>query len=239
MMRRRTKCPAEITLGVIGGRWKVLILYHLFQGVKRFSELQRSVNGVTLKVLTQQLREMERDRILHREVYAQVPPKVEYSLTGLGKSLKPVIDAMCEWGGSSLLNADSDLVSHPKLPHIPDPVDLFQGLHCGVVVLGDGKKRFSGTDTVHNRPLSFRGNGFLGDAYRGGLSMSSRWAGHPAWQVLSRHADRQPLARTDPGIHSQPVPLPKLALRHVVPCRNHSQRLSALHAVFDHCGSHV
>ncbi|MBZ5536668.1 MAG: helix-turn-helix transcriptional regulator [Acidobacteriia bacterium] len=99
MMRRRAKCPAEITLSVIGGRWKVPILYHLFQGVKRFSELQRSVSGVTQKVLTQQLREMERDRILHREVYAQVPPKVEYSLTDLGKSLKPVIDAMCEWGG--------------------------------------------------------------------------------------------------------------------------------------------
>ena len=99
MTRRRTKCPAEITLSVIGGRWKVPILYHLFQGVKRFSELQRSVSGVTQKVLTQQLREMERDRILHREVYAQVPPKVEYSLTDLGKSLKPVVDAMCEWGG--------------------------------------------------------------------------------------------------------------------------------------------
>lgn len=99
MTRRRTKCPAEITLSVIGGRWKVPILYHLFQGVKRFSELQRSMSGVTQKVLTQQLREMERDRILHREVYAQVPPKVEYSLTDLGKSLKPVIDAMCEWGG--------------------------------------------------------------------------------------------------------------------------------------------
>ncbi|MGB7623539.1 MAG: helix-turn-helix domain-containing protein [Terriglobia bacterium] len=98
MVRRRTKCPAEMTLRVIGGRWKVPILYHLSYGVKRFSELQRSMNGVTQKVLTQQLREMERDGILHREVFAQVPPKVEYSLTGWGKSLKPVIDAMCEWG---------------------------------------------------------------------------------------------------------------------------------------------
>jgi DNA-binding HxlR family transcriptional regulator len=98
MIRRRTKCPAEMTLSVIGGRWKVPILYHLSHGVKRFSELQRSMNGVTQKVLTQQLREMERDGILHREVFAQVPPKVEYSLTGWGKSLKPVIDAMCEWG---------------------------------------------------------------------------------------------------------------------------------------------
>jgi DNA-binding HxlR family transcriptional regulator len=98
MKRKQAKCPAETTLSVIGGRWKVLILYHLFQGVKRFSELQRSITGITQKVLTQRLREMERDGLLHREVYAQVPPKVEYSLTPLGESLKPVIAAMCEWG---------------------------------------------------------------------------------------------------------------------------------------------
>lgn len=102
MKRRRSKCPAEATLEVIGGRWKMLILYHLFQGVKRFSELQRAVDGITQKVLTQQLREMERDGVIHREVYAQVPPKVEYSLTLLGESLKPVIEALCEWGSMVL-----------------------------------------------------------------------------------------------------------------------------------------
>jgi DNA-binding HxlR family transcriptional regulator len=98
MKRRETNCPAEITLTVIGGRWKVLLLYHLFQGVKRFSELQRAVSGITQKMLTQQLREMERDGLVHREVYPEVPPKVEYSMTALGMTLEPVVRAMCEWG---------------------------------------------------------------------------------------------------------------------------------------------
>ncbi len=92
------KCPAETTLRVIGGRWKLIILWHLFQSVKRFSELQRGINGVTQKMLTQQLREMERDGIIERKVYPQVPPKVEYSLTVLGTSLQPVLDSMCNWG---------------------------------------------------------------------------------------------------------------------------------------------
>jgi DNA-binding HxlR family transcriptional regulator len=98
MTSRPFKCPAEITLKVIGGRWKVLILFQLFQRVKRFSELQRAVQGITQKVLTEQLREMERDGIVKRTVYAQVPPKVEYELTERGQSLKPVIRAMCAWG---------------------------------------------------------------------------------------------------------------------------------------------
>jgi DNA-binding HxlR family transcriptional regulator len=117
MMRRSVKCPAEMTLSVIGGRWKVPILYHLFQGVKRFSELQRSISGVTQKVLTQQLREMERNGILHREVFAQVPPKVEYSLTDLGKSLKPVINAMCEWG--SMFSRGSQSQAPMEIPMAP------------------------------------------------------------------------------------------------------------------------
>ena len=98
MAQRNTKCPAETTLGVIGGRWKVVLLYHLFHGTKRFSQLRRAISGITQKMLTQQLREMERDGLVHREVYAAVPPKVEYSLTPLGMSLEPVIDAMCDWG---------------------------------------------------------------------------------------------------------------------------------------------
>src|ERR1051325_3037212 len=98
MKRRVTKCPAEITLTIIGGRWKVLLLYHLFQGVKRFSELQRAVSSITQKMLTQQLREMERDGLVHREVYPEVPPRVEYSMTALGMTLEPVVGAMCEWG---------------------------------------------------------------------------------------------------------------------------------------------
>jgi DNA-binding HxlR family transcriptional regulator len=99
MMRRtEIRCPAERTLVLIGGRWKVLILYHLDPGLRRFSELRRLMTPVTPKMLAQQLREMERDGLVRRKVYAQVPPKVEYSLTSAGKSLKPVIAAMCQWG---------------------------------------------------------------------------------------------------------------------------------------------
>jgi DNA-binding HxlR family transcriptional regulator len=96
--KKQVHCPVEQTLKVIGGRWKVLILRELFPGVKRFNQLQRSLTGITQKMLTQQLREMEADGIIHRQVYAQVPPKVEYSLTPLGKSLKPIIDEMHLWG---------------------------------------------------------------------------------------------------------------------------------------------
>lgn len=94
----RASCPVERTLEVIGGRWKVLILRELFLGVKRFGQLHRALQGITQKMLTQQLREMEQDGIIHREVYLQVPPKVEYSLTPLGESLKPIIHSMHEWG---------------------------------------------------------------------------------------------------------------------------------------------
>jgi DNA-binding HxlR family transcriptional regulator len=94
----RSTCPVENTLKVIGGRWKVLILRELFHGVQRFNQLHRSLRGVTQKMLTQQLRELEADGLIHREVYPQIPPKVEYSLTPLGESLKPILDAMHEWG---------------------------------------------------------------------------------------------------------------------------------------------
>jgi DNA-binding HxlR family transcriptional regulator len=83
---------------LIGGRWKVVILHRLFEGPHRFSELRRRVAGVTPKMLTQQLREMEAAGLLTRKVYAQVPPRVEYALTPLGKSVKPIVDAMCRWG---------------------------------------------------------------------------------------------------------------------------------------------
>jgi DNA-binding HxlR family transcriptional regulator len=98
MARQVTKCPAEVTLAVIGGRWKASILYRLFQGVKRFSELHRGMKGVTQKVLTQHLRELERDGIVQRTVYPQVPPRVDYRLTPLGETLRPVIEALCAWG---------------------------------------------------------------------------------------------------------------------------------------------
>jgi DNA-binding HxlR family transcriptional regulator len=92
-----TKCPAESTLEVIGGRWKVPIVWHLFGGTLRFSELRRALPEITQKMLTQQLRELEADGVVHRKVYPEVPPKVEYSLTERGASLKPVVEAMCRW----------------------------------------------------------------------------------------------------------------------------------------------
>ena len=91
------QCPAEATIDVIGGRWKVPIVWHLFAGTKRFSELRRALPGVTQKMLTQQLRELEGDGVVSRKVYAEVPPRVEYSLTERGRSLKPVVEAMCRW----------------------------------------------------------------------------------------------------------------------------------------------
>ena len=98
MKARETNCPAEFTLAMIGGRWKIPLIFHLLAGAKRFSELSRELTGVSQKMLTQQLREMERNGLVERKVYSQVPPKVEYALTSLGRSLKPVVDAMCQWG---------------------------------------------------------------------------------------------------------------------------------------------
>lgn len=92
-------CPVETTLLVIGDKWKVLILRDLLSNkVMRFSELKKSLYGITQKMLTQQLREMEKDGLLYRKVYPVVPPKVEYSLTDLGFSLKPILDSMYTWG---------------------------------------------------------------------------------------------------------------------------------------------
>jgi len=91
-------CPVETTLTLIGDKWKVLILRDLMPGTKRFSELRKSVGDVSQKVLAAQLRDMEKSGLVHREVYAEVPPRVEYTLTELGYSLKPVMDALWKWG---------------------------------------------------------------------------------------------------------------------------------------------
>ncbi|HDR8083503.1 TPA: winged helix-turn-helix transcriptional regulator [Bacillus cereus] len=90
-------CPVEAMVEVIGGKWKGVILYHLSDGKKRFNELKRLKPNITQRMLTLQLRELEADGIIHREVYREVPPKVEYSLTDLGESLRPVILLMMEW----------------------------------------------------------------------------------------------------------------------------------------------
>jgi len=91
-------CPVETTLMIIGNKWKVLILRELLSGTKRFGELKKSIGSVSQKVLTAQLRDMEEKGLLERKVYAEVPPKVEYTLTETGYSLKPILDAMYAWG---------------------------------------------------------------------------------------------------------------------------------------------
>ena len=91
-------CPVETTLTLISDKWKVLILRDLMPGTKRFGELKKSVGNVSQKVLTSQLREMEQSGLLIRTVYPEVPPRVEYTLTDLGRSLKPILDAMQSWG---------------------------------------------------------------------------------------------------------------------------------------------
>ena len=93
-------CPVEITLGLINDKWKVLIVRDLLTGTKRFNELKKSVTGITQKVLTNNLRQMESDKLVKRKVYAEVPPRVEYSLTDVGLSLKPILDSMVEWGNN-------------------------------------------------------------------------------------------------------------------------------------------
>jgi DNA-binding HxlR family transcriptional regulator len=96
------QCTVAVTLEVIGGKWKAVILWHLSHKTLRFSQLQRRLPGVTQKMLTQQLRELERDGMIHREVYPEVPPRVEYSLTDEGSSLVPLLTLMCTWGRQRL-----------------------------------------------------------------------------------------------------------------------------------------
>ncbi|MCD7990408.1 MAG: helix-turn-helix transcriptional regulator [Clostridia bacterium] len=91
-------CPVEMTLQLIGDKWKVLIIRDLLTGTKRFNELMRSVSGITQKVLTSHLRAMEQAGLVTRKIYPQVPPKVEYTLTDTGYSLKPILDSMVAWG---------------------------------------------------------------------------------------------------------------------------------------------
>jgi DNA-binding HxlR family transcriptional regulator len=91
-------CPVTLTTDIIGGKWKPSILYYLERGTRRFGELQRLIPSMTKKMLTQHLRDLERHEIVHRKVYAEVPPKVEYSLTRHGETLSPILRAMSAWG---------------------------------------------------------------------------------------------------------------------------------------------
>lgn len=98
-------CPVTYCLQVIGGKWKPIILYLLVNGVTRFGAMRRGIVGISKQMLTKQLRELEADGVIHREVFAEVPPRVEYSLTGKGESLLPVIMAMKSWGEASMPGA--------------------------------------------------------------------------------------------------------------------------------------
>ena len=114
-------CPVEATLDLIGGKYKALILWHLSENTLRFSELRRVITNATPKMLTQQLRELEAQELIHREVYPVVPPRVEYSLTELGRSLMPILVAMRDWGAEYLKSKDIQtccfmMDSHPTAP---------------------------------------------------------------------------------------------------------------------------
>ena len=101
-MVQKENCPVATTLELIGGKYKALILWHLAEKKLRFSELKKEIQGATPKMLTQQLRELEANNLIYREVFAVVPPKVEYSLTELGRSLMPILVSMRDWGSSYL-----------------------------------------------------------------------------------------------------------------------------------------
>ncbi len=108
--------PVEITMEVIGGKWKPLIIYHLMRGTLRFNELRRLMPLVTQRMLTRYLRELEQHGVVHRKIYAEVPPRVEYTLTPLGQTLKPVMDMLLDWGLMYLGN-------HPEI-EIVSPEDM-------------------------------------------------------------------------------------------------------------------
>jgi DNA-binding HxlR family transcriptional regulator len=96
--KQQFDCPVNAALHVIGGRWKILVIYHLFGGIARFNELQRAMGAISKRVLTHQLRQLEQDGIVARKVHDQSPPRVEYSLTDFGRTLEPMMAQLCEWG---------------------------------------------------------------------------------------------------------------------------------------------
>lgn len=119
-MSHNEHCPVEATLELIGGKYKALILWHLADRKLRFSQLRREIGGITPKMLTQQLRELETHALIHREVFPIVPPKVEYSLTDLGRSLIPLLVAMRDWGSGYLRSQSKEpncfMIGNDPLP---------------------------------------------------------------------------------------------------------------------------
>lgn len=111
------QCSMELTLDLIGGKWKSLILWHLGERTMRFSELKKTLPQITQKMLTQQLRELEHSGLVNRFIYTQIPPKVEYSLTAAGKSLLPILATMCQWGLNYVKEAeqsDKEITCQPS-----------------------------------------------------------------------------------------------------------------------------
>jgi len=132
---REYRCFFELTLQIMGGKWKPIIIYQLsIEGIMRFGELRRSVNGITERMLTRQLRELEKDGLIHRKVYHQVPPKVEYSLLPLGAKLIPILQMMREWGVEyeRLVGASDITTSHEQENLEPPEVAPMYQPHCNV-----------------------------------------------------------------------------------------------------------
>lgn len=99
---RKFSCPVEVSMEILSGKWKCLMLWHLHEGTKRYKELEKIVPGVSQKMLSQQLKELERDGLINKRIYAEVPPRVEYSLTDLGRSAFPILQMMHRWGVENL-----------------------------------------------------------------------------------------------------------------------------------------
>ena len=120
-METKDNCPVEATLELIGGKYKALILWHLSEKKLRFSELRNVIKNATPKMLTQQLRELESNALIHREVFPVIPPKVEYSLTETGRSLLPILVAMRDWGAGYLRKKDKEpccfMMASDPIPH--------------------------------------------------------------------------------------------------------------------------
>ncbi|WP_225985398.1 winged helix-turn-helix transcriptional regulator [Priestia endophytica] len=107
-------CPVAVAVDAIGGKWKGIIFYHLISGPCRFNELRRIMPDITQRVLTLQLRELERDGIINRKIYHEIPPKVEYSLTSFGETLKPIVNLMRDWGDTYEENLQSNRLLYDK-----------------------------------------------------------------------------------------------------------------------------
>ncbi|ASV86467.1 hxlR-like helix-turn-helix family protein [Ochrobactrum quorumnocens] len=107
-------CAVEAAISLIDGKWKSVVLFHLLDGTMRFNELRRQIPGVTQRMLTNQLRELEEDGLIERKVYAQVPPKVEYSLSPLGRSIEPILLALKDWGDTNIDRFGKPLLGQPS-----------------------------------------------------------------------------------------------------------------------------